>query len=117
MPAIAPVLLSNSTNGRQIKVVATASPGTDLHTATATDDAYDEVWIYATNSDPVSRDLTVQWGGTTSPDDSITLTLPAKSGPVCIIPGIRLRGGVVVKAFAAAANVVLIAGNVNRYTP
>jgi hypothetical protein len=117
MATLAPVLLSGSTNGRQIKVAATATAGTLLHTATATAGAFDDVWLYAVNSDTVSRKLTIEFGGVTSPDDLIEVTIPPESGLFCVIPGVRISGGVVVRAFADAANVVMISGNVNRYTP
>jgi hypothetical protein len=61
--------LSGSTNGRQIKVVATASAGTLIHTAHAT--ALDEIWLYAVNDTATDRLLTIQWGGTTATDDDI----------------------------------------------
>lgn len=108
-------LLSGSTNGRPIKVVATATAGTTIHTAHATDK--DEVWLWASNTDTVARKLTIEFGGTTSPDDTIEVGLAGEPGLVLIIPGIPLTGGVVVKAFAASANVVNIVGFANRITP
>lgn len=109
------VKLSGSTNGRQIKVAATSTPGTAIHTAHAT--ALDEVWLYAVNSDTTDRKLTIEYGGTTSPDDLIELTIPAESGLVCVVPGSSpLTGGVAVAAFCATANVVCIQGYVNRIT-
>ena len=110
--------LSGSTNGRQIKVAATATPGTTLHTATSSaTDSFDEVWLWAMNSDSVSRVLTVEWGGTTNPDDRIIVTLAAQSGLVAIVQGLVLQNSLVVKAYAASANVVLMSGYVNRITP
>jgi hypothetical protein len=107
-------LLSGSTNGRNVKVAATATAGTLIHTADAS--AKDEVWAWATNTDTVDRKLTMEWGGTTSPDDLHELTIPAESGPVPIVPGWILTGGVVFRAFAAVANVININGFVNRIT-
>ena len=43
-------LLSGSTNGRNIKVAATETAGTTLHTATAVAGEFDEVWLYAMNT-------------------------------------------------------------------
>lgn len=114
---IAPVLLSGSTNGRQIKIAATATAGTTIHTVTSTANAYDEVWLWAVNSDTVSHKLTIELGGTTAPDDLIEVTIPPESGPFCVLAGIRLSGGVVIRAFADTTNLVLVHGNVNRYTP
>ena len=106
-------ILSGSTNGRQIKVVATASSGTLIHTAHAT--AIDEIWLYAVNDTATDRLLTIQWGGTTATDDDIEFTVKAQNGLYLIVPGLLLTGGTVVRAFcAAAANAIQISGYVNR---
>jgi hypothetical protein len=104
--------LSGSTNGRQVKVAATATPGTLIHTAHAT--AKDEIWIWAVNSDTSPRKLTIEFGGTTAPDDLIELTLPAEAGLTMVIPGWILSNSLVVRAFCASANVVTVGGFVNR---
>lgn len=106
--------LSGSTDGRLVKVVATSSAGTTIHTAHAT--SLDEIWLWAVNSDSTDRKLTIEFGGTSSPDDLIEVTIPAEDGLYAVVPGLILTGSVVVKAFAASANVVLIAGYVNRIT-
>lgn len=109
--------LSASTDGRGIKVVATASAGTTIHTASTTTTTYDEIWLYAQNTDTTNRKLTIQWGGTTSPDDEIEITVPAEAGLVLVVPGLLLKGNataLIVKAFCATANVVTIHGYVNR---
>lgn len=112
------IKLSGSTDGRGIKVVATATPGTTIHTAQSgtTVGQFDEIWLYAVNSDTTDRKLTIEFGGTTSPDDTIEFTVPAESGLFLIIPGLILQNGAIVKAFAATANVVLIFGYVNKLT-
>ena len=106
--------LSGSTNGRGIKVVQTSTLGTTIHTAHAT--ALDELWLWAVNSDSTDRKLTIEFGGVSSPDDLIEVTIPAEAGLMLVVPGIHLTGSVVVTAFAAAANVVMIHGFVNRIT-
>ena len=107
-------LLSGSTNGKQIKVVATSSSGTLIHTAVSGTTGLDEVWLYAMNTDTTSRKLTIQWGGTASPDDLIELTIPAESGYTLVIPGLLIQNSLVIRAFAATANVIVIGGYVNR---
>lgn len=112
-------ILSGSTDGRAIKVAATSSPGTTIHTASSTTTTFDEIWIYAQNTDTTDRKLTVQWGGTTSPDDDIEYTVKAENGLYLIIPGLILKGNaspLVVRAFAATTNVITITGYVNRIT-
>jgi hypothetical protein len=106
--------LSASTNGRMIKVVATATPGTTIHTAVANATDLDEIWLWAANSDTSDIKLTIEWGGTTSPDDLIEVTLPPECGLVQVVPGLVLQNSLVVKAFAGTANKAVIAGFVNK---
>lgn len=108
------VKLSGSTDGRMIKVAATSTPGTTLHTAHAT--AQDEVHLWAVNSDTTERKLTIEFGGTTSPDDTIELTIPPESGLIPVCPGLTLTNSLVVKAFCGTANVVMCGGFINRIT-
>lgn len=110
---ISRVLLSGGTNGRSIKTVATATPGTLIHTAHAT--AFDEIFLYATNFHTADLALTIEWGGVTSPDDLTVMTIPFKDGDHLIIPGRHLTGGLIVRAFAASANLVMLNGYVNRH--
>lgn len=112
MSTFTAIIPSGSTNGRQILVDATSSPGTTIHTAHAT--SLDEVWIWATNNHTSAVDLTIELGGTTSPDDLIQASIPSKTGPYLLVAGVRLTGSVVVKAFAGTTNVISIAANVNR---
>jgi hypothetical protein len=110
-------ILSGSTDGRAIKVAATATAGTTIHTGSATATTFDEVWLYAMNTDTTDRKLTIEWGGTSAPDDLIEFTVKAESGLFLIVPGLVLKGNatpLVVRAFAATANVVTILGYVNR---
>ena len=103
---------SGSADGQGIKVAATASPGTLVHTAHAT--ATDEVWLWCVNSSASAVKLTVQFGGTTDPDDSIEATIAPESGLFLIVPGLVLSNSKVVRAFAATANVLAVHGYVNR---
>lgn len=107
-------ILSGSTDGSPVKVAATATAGTLIHTASAT--AKDEVYLWAVNTDTTARKLTIEWGGTTAPDNLIELTIQPEAGLVIVIPGLPLTNSKVVRAFAAAANVVNIVGYVNRIT-
>ena len=109
-------ILSGSTNGRMIKVVQTATAGTLIHTAVAGAADLDEVWLWAVNSDTTDRKLTIEYGGVAAPDDLIEVTIRAESGLVLIVPGMILQNSLVIRAFAAAANVVMVGGFVNRIT-
>jgi len=53
------LVLSGSTDGAGIKVAATSSPGTTIHTASSTATTIDEIWIYATNNNPYSSGASV----------------------------------------------------------
>lgn len=108
--------LSGSTNGKRILVTQIASPGDTIHTTDATTgvDNYDEIWINAFNSDTANQSVTLQWGGTTAPNDSITLTLAPQAGLILVVAGDILQNSLVVKAFASVANKITVGGFVNR---
>ena len=106
------VVLSGSTSGKQIKVAATATAGTTIHTAHAT--SLDEIWLWAVNSSTTAVKITVEWGEATAPDGNIEVTVPGESGYLMVVPGLVLTGSLVVKAFAGTTNVLLVNGYVNR---
>ena len=108
--------LSGSTQGKQIKVVATATAGTTIHTAVAGTSDFDEVWLWAVNSDTTNRKLTIEYGGVAAPDDLIEVTIPSENGLVLVVPGLLLQNELVIAAFAETANVILISGFINRIT-
>ena len=109
--------LSGSTDGCGIKVAASGSPGTLIHNALSSVAAneWDEIFIEAVNTHTSDVKLTVEWGGTSSPDDLIEVTIPAESGFTEVIPGHVLQNGALVRAFAARADVIVLHGYVNRY--
>lgn len=110
--------LSGSTDGKAIKVVATATAGTTIHTAVAgtTAGTYDEIWLWAYNGHTANLALTIEFGGADVPDQNIIQTIPFKQGLFLVVPGLILQNGMVVKAFAASANLVTITGYVNSIT-
>lgn len=115
------VKLSGSTDGRAIKVAATSiGSGTTIHTGSSTATTYDEIWLYAQNTDTSAIKLTIGWGGTTDPDDLIEVTVQPEAGLVCIAPGLLIKGNattaLIVKAAAATADKITIHGFVNQIT-
>lgn len=110
--------LSGSTDGMPIKVVATATAGTTIHTAVAgtTAGTFDEVWLYAYNGHTADVVLTIEYGGATVPDQNIVVSIPTKSGLQLVVPGLILQNTLVVKAFAGTANVITLSGFVNAIT-
>ena len=116
MATFSKVLLSGSTNGKAILVAATATAGTTIHTATSGSTDLDEIWLYAVNSSASTVKLTLEWGEATAPNGNIELTINAEAGLVLLTPGLLLQNSLVVRAFAATANVITIHGFVNRIT-
>lgn len=115
--AISKLTLSGSTDGRGVLIAATSSPGTTIHTGSSTATDYDEIWLYISNPDSLSHTVTFQWGGTTSPNDSIVTTVDPYQGLFLAFPGLVIKGNatpLVIKAYVDTANVVAIHGYVNR---
>ncbi len=117
MPTFQKQKLSGSTDGKGILVVHTTNGTADtIHTAAATTSAGlgDNITLFAQNNDTVVRILTILWGGTTEPDDAIIMSLSSKAGLALVIADGFLRNALVVKAYADAANKVVIHGYVNN---
>lgn len=111
-------VLSGSTNGIPILVVGTSSgTATTIHTAVSTP-SLDEIWLYGFNTSASAELLTIEWGGTTDPGQIFEKTLPPlgthPDGLVTIVPGLLLTNSLVVKAFSASGNVIVLSGYVNR---
>lgn len=114
-------ILSASTDGRPIKVVATAiaSSPTLIHTGSSTTTVFDEVWIYAQNNHSADVALRLGFGGVTDPDDIIEFTVKTKAGLYLIVPGLILKGNgtpLTIRAAAGTTNVISLSGYVNRIT-
>ena len=115
-------LHSASTDGRAIKVVATAiatSP-TLIHTGSSTTSTFEEVWIYAQNNHTSDVALRLGFGGVTDPDDIIEYTIKTKGGLYLVVPGLILKGNasaaLTIRAAAGTTNVISLSGYVNRIT-
>lgn len=109
--------LSGSTDGKGVKVTGTASGSSvTVHTATANANDIDLITLWAVNQDAdgESRTLTLAWGGTTDPDNLITIPIPAKAGMVPITVRNPLMNSLVLGAWADEANDVMIYGYVER---
>jgi hypothetical protein len=118
MATFTKVLLSGSTQGKPIKVVATATTGTTVHATGTSSAIIDEVWLYAYNSSTGPVALTVEFGGTAAPDQNIKIDIPPTSGLTLVVPGLILTGtgaaANTISAFAGTANVITVSGYVNR---
>ena len=107
-------LLSGSTEGKGILVVATATAGTTIHTAVAGTTDIDEIWLYAVNTHSADIKLTLEWGEATEPNGNIEITVPTEAGLMLLVPGLLLQNSLVVKAFAGTANEIVIHGYANK---
>ncbi|OFW37662.1 MAG: hypothetical protein A3J29_06205 [Acidobacteria bacterium RIFCSPLOWO2_12_FULL_67_14b] len=107
------IKLSGSTDGMNILIVATATLGTTIHTAHATD--LDEIYLNACIPGATSREVTIEWGEATS--TKVTkVTIPAAAGWFPVVEGKLLTNSLVVTVFcAAAANEVVFDGYVLRH--
>lgn len=116
MATFSKVKLSGSTDGKPIKIAATATAGTTIHTAHAT--SLDEIWAWASNLDSSDRTITIEYGSTTDPDGLLVkgLTIPANSPPIPVITGQILTNSMVCAVFASSANKINITGYANRIT-
>ena len=103
-------------DGRNIKVAATATAGTLIHTAVAGTSDLDEIWLYACNTSAADLKMTIEYGGVASPDDLTEVTIATEAGWVLVCPGLLLQNGLIVRAFAGTTNVININGYVNRIT-
>lgn len=108
-------ILSGSTDGRGIKVVATdPTAGTTIHTAVASATDIDLITIFAYNSDTATRILTLEWGGSSDPDDRIIMSIPNQSGLVLVTADQPLRNNLVLKASGDVASKLVLYGYVNQ---
>lgn len=116
MATFTKTILQGSTDGKQIKVAATATAGTLIHTGSTTAATLHEIWLYAVNTSASDVKLTIEWGAAASPDDHIEYTVKAENGLYLIVPGLLIKGNataLTVRAFAATANVICLSGYVN----
>lgn len=110
------ILLSGSTNGRNVPVAATATAGTLIHTAVTGTASFDEIYAWVSNVTASAATLTIEWGGVTDPGDHLVkgLSIPANSGPFPIVTGQVLNNGLIMRAFSGTASALNISGFVNR---
>ena len=111
LQSVSLVKFSASTNGRQINVAATSTPGTLIHTASAT--AADQVYLYATNALSTPVTLTLEFGGTASTDLMIA-DVYGRNGNALVVSGSLLTGSVALRAYADTANALNLSGYVMR---
>lgn len=102
--------LSGSVNGTGIKVNST-STGLEVHTHDAefNQSLFDELHLWAYNSSGSALTLTLQWGGTTSPDNLIVISLAGNTF-LKVVNGLHIGGNLSVNAIASTQDVVMLYG-------
>jgi hypothetical protein len=119
--ATALIPFSASTQGQGVKVAATSTAGTLIHTTGTSATIVDRVSLWAFNSHSADVELTIEFGGATAPDQNIVQTITADTGLTLVVDGLVLLGNgsaaLTVKAFAGTTNVVVVNGYVMRITP
>ena len=107
-------------DGLGITVVATATAGTAIHTASSTATTIDEIWLYANNTHSSAVVLTIEFGGVSVTKDIIQTSIAATpSGLVLVCAGLIVQGNSsqkVIRAFAGTASKIELFGFVNRIT-
>jgi|TARA_R110000751_G_scaffold184579_1_gene290993 hypothetical protein len=119
--ATALIPFSGSTQGQGVKVVATSTAGTLIHTTGTSATIIDRLSIWAYNGHSADVVLTIEFGGATVPDQNIVQTITTKTGLTLVVDGLILLGNgsaaLTVKGFAATGNVIVLSGYVMRVTP
>lgn len=113
MATFTKVLLSESTNGKQITLNANSSTPTLIHTAVASTSTLDEVWLYVSNIHTSDVVLTLEWGAATTADQMI-VTVPSKSGRYLVVDGKLLQNSLEIKGYGSVTSVLNVDGYVNR---
>jgi hypothetical protein len=116
---------SGSTQGEPVKVTATGTPGTLIHTTGVSATVVDRIFLWAINTQAAATAstvlATVEFGGATAPDFNIPVPISGQGGPQMICDGFPLLGNGVtaltVKVFAATTAVINIVGYVLRIVP
>ncbi len=118
MPNYTAMTLSAATAGGIIKVTATATPGTTIHTATSSDmaEGCDEVYLWCGSTSTSTVNATLHIAQIAAEQDrTINVRVPAAyNGPIMVLAGHRVCDGVVITATASVADRVNLWGNVNR---
>lgn len=111
-------VLSGSSAGLPISVLATGLVGTTLHTTAAATTGFDELWLWACNTATTDRFITVTVGTGSTASDQKTVsqfTVPFQDGLYQILPGVPYYNASVIRCYATATDgLVQISGYANR---
>lgn len=113
---------SGSTQGKGIKIAATATLGTTIHTGQTSATLVDRVYMWAYNDHTADVQINIEFGGVTVPDNVVRQTIPFKAGLVPIMIGNPILGSGVaalsITGFSTTTpNVIVVYGYILRITP
>lgn len=118
MATYAKYILSGSSGGGPVSILATGLVGTTVHTAPTGTTGMDEVWVWLNNSATTDRYIvtTIGTGSTASDQKPISsFIVPALDGGYQVVPGIPINNGNIVRCYATATDGAVAAyGYVNR---
>ncbi len=123
--AVSLQVLTGSTQGKPVKIVATSTPGTLVHTTDINSTNISRLYLWAINTQAAATAttvlVTVEFGDATAPDHNIIVPIPGQAGAVQIADGFPLTGsgaaGATVRVFAATTAVINIVGYCLDVTP
>jgi hypothetical protein len=105
-------ILTGDSHGRGILISTNSDPGTLITTVdSGTSDALlQEVFLWADNSHTSDIVLTIKRGSATM----APITIPFRKGLFLVLPGIPLRNGLEIRAFAETTDLIRVYGYVNE---
>lgn len=109
------VPLSKSENWRGIEIVATSTPGDEVHVPRAESGSIDEVYIHISNTHTTTAvTVTIEFGGTDNPRDLMNEVIPPLT-TIQVVKGRCIQGeDFSVAIFASITSKVNAWGWVNR---
>ncbi len=107
------VFLSGSTSGAPIAIASTSDPGTTIHTAVSGTNAFDELWVWATNYTTTEQLLKFVMGTSSNSGFLIVASVTATNTQL-VIPGVPVNQALRISAFSGTTSAVNCYGYVNR---
>ena len=102
--------LTGSVGGVGIKVTSTSSAvEVHSHDSTFNHSQFDELHLWAYNAHTSAVTLTIQWGGTTSPDNLLPISINSGSF-LKVVDGMHIGADLAVNAVAGTANKIILYG-------
>lgn len=99
--------LSESTNGKPILIIDSASPGQIIHRASQSINI-EMPYIYALNSNAFGvATITLEWGGTEA-SNRISMHVDPRAGSILLSDGFPINNGTIIRAYSDTSNVSVL---------